>query len=97
MELTDSVKNLLIETAKQLKGAAKRRFMAMTVKELGFGGQSRANKELGWDRDTVRKGVRELETGITCVDNYKARGRKKAEDNLPHLLADIQSIVDSQS
>ncbi len=27
MELTDSVKNLLIETAKQLKGAAKRRFM----------------------------------------------------------------------
>jgi hypothetical protein len=97
MELTDSVKNLLIETAKQLKGAARRRFMALTVKDLGFGGQSRANKELGWDRDTVRKGVRELETGITCVDNYKGRGRKKAEDNLPELLVDIQSIVDSQS
>ncbi|MCT7958200.1 ISAzo13 family transposase [Laspinema palackyanum] len=97
MELTDSVKTLLIETAKQLKGAARRRFMAQTVKELGAGGQSRANKELGWDRDTVRKGVRELETGITCVDNYKGRGRKKSENHLPHLLADIQSIVDSQS
>ncbi|MCT7964434.1 hypothetical protein NG791_27525, partial [Laspinema sp. D1] len=97
MELTDSVKNLLIETAKQLKGAAKRRFMALTVKDLGFGGQSRANKELGWDRDTVRKGVRELETGITCVDNYKGRGRKKSEKHLPELLGDIQSIVEGAS
>jgi hypothetical protein len=31
MELTDSLKKLLSETALQLKGAAKRRFMAQTV------------------------------------------------------------------
>ena len=42
MELTDSVKELRIETAKSLKGSARRLFMARTVKELGPGGQRRA-------------------------------------------------------
>jgi hypothetical protein len=31
IQLTDSLKNLLKETAKQLKGAAKRKFIAQTV------------------------------------------------------------------
>lgn len=94
---TDSLKNLLRETAWQLRGAARCRFMAQVVKELGFGGQSVAEKILGWDRGTIRKGIRELESGITCVDNYKGRGRRKVEEHLPTLLADIQSLVDSQS
>ena len=73
MQLTDSLKNLLNETAFQLKGAARRRFMAQTVLELGIGGQSVAERELGWNRRTIRKGMRELMSGITCVDNYDAR------------------------
>jgi len=39
----------------------------------------------------------ELTTGITCVDNYSGRGRKKSEQHLPNLLADIKNLVDSQS
>jgi hypothetical protein len=31
------------------------------------------------------------------VDNYSARGRKKAEEKLPNLLADIRALVDGQS
>jgi hypothetical protein len=49
MELTDSLKKLLSETALQLKGAAKRRFMTQTVLELGYGGQTLAAQELGWN------------------------------------------------
>lgn len=65
--------------------------------ELGYGGQLLAQKELGWDRNTIRKGIRELTSGITCVDNYSARGRYKAEEHLPTLLEDIKNLVDSQS
>ncbi len=97
MELTDSLKSLLKETASQLKGAAKRRFQAQTVMSLGYGGQLVAQKELGWDRNTIRKGIKELTTGITCVDNYSGRGRKKAEEYLPNILEDIKKLVDSQS
>lgn len=97
MQLTDSLKNLLQETVLQLKGAARRRFMAQTVLELGYGGQSLAAQELGWNRTTIRKGIKELKTGITCVDNNSAKGRKKAEEHLPNLLEDIKNLVDSQS
>ncbi len=97
MELTDSLKELFIETAKILKGSARRVFMARTVKELGVGGQRRAERELGWSRAIIRKGTRELESGVPIQDNFAARGRKRAEVHLPDLLTDIAAIVDSQS
>src|ERR687894_1614766 len=97
MELTDSLIALFIDPAKTLKGSARRIFMARTVKELGPGGQRRAERELGWSRVTIRKGTHELESGSPIQDNFAARGRKRAEDHLPNLLTDITAIVDSQS
>ena len=97
MELTNSLKTLLIETAKALKGSARRLFMARTVKELGPGGQQRAARELKWGRMTIRTGMRELDSGIVCIAAFALRGRKRAEVHLPNLLMDIQAIVDSQS
>ena len=97
MELTDAVTGLLQDAAKQLKGSARRLFMARTVKQLGPGGQRRAERELGWNRVTIRKGTRELESGFAIVDAFALRGRKRAEEHLPHLLADLSAIVDGQS
>jgi len=97
MELTDSLKGLLQDAAEQLKGSARRVFMARTVKQLGPGGQRRAERELGWNRVTIRKGTRELESGFAIVDAFALRGRKRAEEHLPNLLADLTAIVDGQS
>src|SRR5215510_5721699 len=97
MELTDSLKTMLIATARSLKGNARRLIMARTVKELGRGGQQRAARELGWGRMTIRKGMRELDSGLACLDAFGLRGRKRAEEHLPNLLTDIKAIVDSQS
>jgi hypothetical protein len=97
MELTDELKSLLSNTAKQLKGSARRLFLARTVKALGSGGASRAERELGWNRKTIRKGMHEVESGITCLDAFSVRGRKLAEELLPNLLEDIRAIVDGQS
>src|SRR5262245_42682227 len=97
MELTDSLKALFMDTARSLKGSARRLFMARTVKELGPGGQRRAERELGWSRVTIRKGPHELESGFTCLDAFAARGRKPVEAHLPTLLRDMKAIVASQS
>jgi hypothetical protein len=97
MELTDELKSLLIDTAKQLKGSTRRQFMARTVKALGPGGASRVEHEFGWNRKTIRKGMHEVDSGITCLDAFGARGRTLAEEHLPHLLVDIRAIVDGQS
>jgi len=96
VELTESLKGLFKDTAKQLRGSARRLFMARAVRELGPGGPSVAGRELGWDRGTIRKGVRELSSGITCVDAFGLRGRKPVEARLPGLLDAIRAIVDSQ-
>jgi hypothetical protein len=97
MELVKEVKELLRETAKELKGSACRLFMARTVRALGEGGQRRAERELGWNRGTIRKGQHELARGIICFDAYTSRGRKRSEEHLPNLLKDMTAIVDGQS
>ncbi len=97
MELTETRKAWLIETAKALKGYERRRFMALTVQELGAGGQRRAERDLGWNRQTIRKAIRELESGLRCLDAVALRRRKRAEERLPTLLDDITAIVDGQS
>ena len=97
MELVEDVKELLKETAKSLKGSARRLFMARTVRILGGGGQRLAERELGWNRGTIRKGQHELEHGIVCLDAYSSRGRKRCEEHLPNLLSDITALVDGQS
>ena len=97
MELTEEVKALLLNTAKELKGSAHRVFMARTVQALGPGGQRLAERELGWNRGTMRKGMHELRTGITCCDAVACRGRLRAEERLPNLLADIRDLARGQS
>jgi Rhodopirellula transposase DDE domain len=97
VELTESLKSFLKETAQTLKGHERRRFMAKTVEELGTGGQRLAERELGWHRDLIRKGQREVNSGIICIDAFDSRGRKPTENRLPMLLEDIRAIVDSQS
>ena len=52
-QLSDSLKSFYIKTAQKLKGSNRRQFMAEVVKGLGIGGQSLAERELGWNRRTI--------------------------------------------
>ncbi len=80
VELNEEQRALYRATAKSLKGHERRVFMARVVKLLGKGGQSQAHRELGWDRDTIRKGLHELDSGMAWLDAYNARGRKRAAE-----------------
>lgn len=93
-QLTEGVKSLLRSAAAKLKGCARRRFLAETVRQLGIGGQTLAERELGWNRVTIRKGMHELTADIECMDAFRLRGRKRSEIRLPSLLDDIRDIVD---
>ena len=52
---------------------------------------------MGWNRGTIRKGMKELTSGIPIKDAFGRRGRKRVESKLPNLLEDIRAIVDPQS
>jgi DNA-binding protein Fis len=92
--LAEAIKSLLKSAAVKLKGSTRRVFMAETVRELGPGGQTLAERELGWNRGTIRKGMHELSAGVECRDAFCLRGRKRAEKRLPNLLDDIRDIAD---
>ncbi len=92
MELTEAMCASFTMTAKAFQGARRRRYMAETVEAFGIS-QRQAERLLGWSRDTVRKALHELHSGITCVDDFSARGRKPTEFHLPFLLPDIRELV----
>lgn len=86
MELTETLKQYALDTVASLRGSDRRLFMARTVQLLGPGGQRLVERELSWNRLTIRKGIHELVSGITCVDAF----------GLPDLLDDIKALVDAQ-
>jgi len=96
-KLSSAIKNFLNETRSKLKGSERRKFMANVVRLLGKGGQRLAERELGWDRETIIRGTKELASGFGCVDHYSGRGRHRIEQQLPNLLDDIKEIVDPVS
>ena len=51
------------------------------------GSAQQAKSRFGWNRDTVELGLRERASGITCVDNFAARGNKRSEAKRPELGA----------
>lgn len=92
--LTEGFKSILKSAASKLKGSTRRRFMSETVLEFGPGGQCLAERELGWNRGTIRKGIHELNAGVECKDAFCLRGRKGSEKHLPNLHNDIRDIVE---
>jgi len=88
------IENLLRKAADSLKGNSRRIFIAQTIEAYGYGGQSWAEDNLRWNRGTIRKGQQELISGIPAEERFSNRGRKKAEEHFPNLLADIKTIVE---
>ena len=80
MLFPENVVKVYKKTACNLKGSAKRIFMAEVVKAYGLGAQREAEARLKWCRNTIKKGSHEMKSGIICIDNFQGRGRKKAEE-----------------
>lgn len=97
MELSVAEKELHQETVKALSGAKRRLYMARVAHTLGPESHRFLQRELGWSREALRKGTYELESGFRCVDDYAARGRKRAEEHVPQLLDDIRTIAEQHS
>lgn len=96
-KLSEPLKATYQEAANNLKGSARRKFMAGVVNSLGRGGLSYCARELGWDPKTMRKGRQEVASGVAFGDRPTNPGRKRTEERLPTLLADLRRLLDEQS
>jgi hypothetical protein len=85
---------LLRAGARRLTGFQRRLFLAEVAIELCEGRARNAERRFGWGRETVEKGLHELQHGMRCLENFAARGRQRSEQKDPQLAADIRSLVE---
>ena len=96
-ELTKQHIATIKDAAQKLSGTKRRAFQAQVVLDYLDGSARRAEKMFGWSRRTVGLGLNELRTGITCLDNFSARGNRKTEAKHPQLEQDIRSLAEPES
>ncbi len=92
--MCEKVRRVIKSASEKLTGQKRRAYQAEVTVEFFGGSVRRAEKEMGWGRETVRKGMREAATGISCYDNFRGRGRKKTEEKLPYIEKDIRDIAE---
>ena len=96
-EISEKIKEIFKTTAKNLGGASRREYIATITIELLDGNARKAESIFGWGRETVKKGMNEVTTGVKYKDNYSARGSKKTEEKIPQIAEDIREIVEPKS
>jgi len=90
----DCYESLLRQGADRLKGHERRLFMAEVTLKLCEGNARKAERRFGWGRETVTKGLHELQQGIRCLENFAGRARPRLEEKMPQLAHDIRAIVE---
>ena len=92
--LSDRYDALLVAAAKRLRGHQRRLFLAEVTLELCDGNTRQAERRFGWGRETIAKGLQELQQGIRCVENFAARGRGRWEEEDPKRAEDIRALAE---
>jgi len=95
--LDNTIIKICKETSFALTGSDRRIFQAKITNEYLEGNQNRAESVFGWGRNTVKLGLKELETGYTCYVEVHERGKKKTEEKLPNIEQDIKAVVEPSS
>ena len=85
--------SLLRQGADRLKGHERRLFMAEVTLKLCDGNPRKAERRFNWGRETVGKGLHELQQGVRCLENFAGRRRPRMEEKDPQLAQDIGAIV----
>lgn len=90
------VDRLLISAASEMNGTQRRQFLAEVCQKLCDGNTRKAEYRFGWGRNTIAKGIEELELDQVVLGTHKSanRGRKRSEDQNPQLAIDIRLIVE---
>jgi hypothetical protein len=88
---------LIRSGARRLTGFRRRAFQAEVAVELCGGNARQAERRFGWGRETVEKGLHERRTGLRCLEDFVARGKRRVEDRDHLLAADIRAICEPHS
>lgn len=96
----DGVFDMWVKYIKSLDEVQRRRAAGLKALELGRGGISKVNRITKISRDTIRKGIKEVESGNLDQPKRlrkKGGGRKKLKDKNPQLKKDLGKIMNDST
>jgi len=97
-KLSDETREHILNLFSMLKGAARRKYMAVITKVAFDDNQSEAHRQLGWNRETIAKGASELRLGRDDEDwRTHNGGKKKICEDTPELIEHIKQVVEPQT
>ena len=90
----EQVKDLKLAAAKMV-GAKRRAFVAQMTNKYYQGSARKAERELGWKRTMVEKGLAEEQSGIECIGAQSYRsGSKRWEKKQPEAAIKLKDIAE---
>lgn len=92
-QIPESVFALIARLVDRVEWPARRQAMADVARVLLEGKARRAEGVFGWGRPAVALGLKELASGIVCVNDLSRRRKPRVEEKHPKLLADIHRIM----
>lgn len=92
--LSDVTKRIIKDACKRLTGWKRRAYQADIARTYFQGSARKAEREMGWGRERVQKGLKETESGIRCCDHYRGRGRLRTEDKIPGFKDDLTALAE---
>lgn len=95
--LSESAKESIKSAASKLTSWKRREFQAEMALKYCDGSPRKSEQYFGWGRAAVATGLGEKRTGFRCIDNVRARGRKRAEDLNPELAKKVKELAEPQS
>lgn len=94
---TSQIEDLKLASSK-LSGAERRSFQAAMALKYCGGSARRAERVLGWSRDTVALGLNERRTGIVCLGAQSAfSGSRTWEEQHPGIAEALWALAESHS
>jgi hypothetical protein len=88
---------LVARLVKRIEWPDRRQAMADVTMVLLDGKARLAEGTFGWGRPAVELGIKELNSGVTCLNDLSQRRKPKMEKKHPKLLVDIHKIMEPQS
>ena len=96
-QISESVTAMVARLVKRIEWPERRQAMADVALALLDGKARLAEVVFGWGRPTVELGLKEIQSGIVCVNDLSQRRKPKAEEKHPKLRADIHRIMEPKS
>ena len=96
-QISGTTVSLISGLVERIEWPERRQAMGEVTLALLGGSPRLAEVVFGWGRSTVAMGLKEVSSGVGCVNSLSLRCKPTSEQKNPKLLADIHQIMEPES